>query len=72
MKMMRKKEIVATITTVLMMIFKVFIFGSVLTTYSILTMNWIGYIVVIVCGIAWVLGLQNIMMFYQVFGKKGD
>ena len=69
-KLSRSKDIVATVATVLTMIFKVFIFGTVLFVYTLISLNWFGIITLILSGTVWVLGLKNIMLFYHVFTKQ--
>jgi hypothetical protein len=67
---MNMKELIANIGTICTLLFKIFIFGSVLIVYQLLGLAWFWYILMIITGSVWVLGLQNIMIIYHLFKKE--
>ena len=68
MKTMSGKDKVAMIGKVLTVVFKVFILATVLITFS--WMAWWILTLVILVGIAWVLGVSNLVYLYLIFKEK--
>lgn len=66
----RGKDIAAMVTTVLTMIFKVFIVAAVIIAFSWTGMAWWILSLVIIVGIAWALGVGNVVYLYMLFKGK--
>ena len=66
--MNKPKDIFANIIIILTLIFKLFIMATVLMFFSGIV-NVFIFSTLIICGIAWTLGLQNINMIYYMLKK---
>lgn len=65
------KDIVVQTTIVMTMMFKIFVLAAVsLTLGTVITNFWIN-IFILIAGIFWVLGLQNINLLWYLFTEEG-
>jgi hypothetical protein len=68
----RSYENLVNVTTVLLFMFKVFVLGGTLIVYSAVLpgfFGWVSMIAIAISGIAWVAGIQNMLLFYNLFRR---